>query len=222
MRRVLLEIYKSLFEHFGPQHWWPGESAFEIIIGAILTQNTNWNNVEKAVSNLKKANLLTPLKLYNLPISTLSELIRPAGYYNIKARRLKNFLHFLMEEYGGDLKRMLNQETFYLREQLLKIKGIGKETADSILLYAASKPIFVVDTYTYRILHRHNLVEEEASYDDLQALFMKHLDPDPVLFNEYHALLVRTGKIYCQKRPKCDNCPLKNLVEGTNDTQIYA
>ncbi len=203
-------IYKKLYSRFGPQHWWPGKSAFEIMVGAILTQNTNWQNVEKAIDNLKRQKLLQPQKLRALPQERLAALIRPAGYYNVKARRLKYFLNFLFDFYGGKIEKMRRQQFRYLRRQLLAVNGIGAETADSILLYALKKPIFVIDAYTRRMLFRHGLAQEGVDYDTLQNLFMRNLKNKVQLFNEYHALLVKLGKDFCLKRQgRCDRCPLK-------------
>jgi endonuclease-3 related protein len=207
----LLKIYELLYDRYGPQYWWPGESRFEIIIGAILTQNTNWQNVEKAISNLKSANLLSPQKLQKLQVEKLAELIRPAGYYNIKAVRVKNFLNWLFETRDGSLESVEQIDTATLREALLGIKGIGPETADSIALYAFNKPIFVVDAYTARVMTRHRLIESGAGYDALQELFMNGLEQDSKLFNEYHALLVRVGKDHCRKTARCPGCPLEEL-----------
>ncbi|CAK8716206.1 MAG: DNA-3-methyladenine glycosylase III [Candidatus Electronema aureum] len=207
---ALQEIYNRLLAHFGPQHWWPGDSPFEVMIGAVLTQNTNWCNVEKAIANLKAAELLSPAALSALPLETLAEYIRPAGYHNLKAARLKNLLALIKEQ--GGVEDLLNQPTTALRELLLAVKGIGPETADSIVLYAASKPIFVVDTYTNRILMRHELISEDSDYFQIQDLFMDNLKEDVALFNEYHALLVRVGKKFCGKsKPKCEDCPLNRL-----------
>jgi endonuclease-3 related protein len=207
----LTEIYQLLFDRFGPQHWWPGETQFEIITGAILTQNTSWANVEKAIANLKSANLLTPEKLYNLNTSQLAELIRPAGYYNIKANRLKSFLTWLFQNYDGRLKNLAGLDTDHLRIELLAIKGIGHETADSILLYAFDRPIFVVDAYTARVAVRHGLIEPDADYEQLRDLFQSNLPQDVRLFNEYHALLVRVGKEFCKPTANCPGCPLEKL-----------
>ncbi len=202
-------MYKKLYSYFGPQHWWPGDSPFEVMLGAILTQNTSWQNVEKAIRNLKKHKLLNPRKLYKLEQQKLASLIRPAGYYNIKAKRLKYFLDFLFQSYGGDIKRMSRVDKMVLRQELLSVNGIGPETADSILLYALNKPVFVVDAYTRRILLRHRLIKEGASYDEVQDLFTGNLKKDAKLFNEYHALLVRLGKDFClKKKGKCNICPL--------------
>lgn len=205
------EIYRRLFDFFGPQDWWPGETPFEIMVGAVLTQNTAWTNVEKAIGNLKDYDLLSFTALVSLPPPVLAEHIRPCGYYNLKAGRLQNLLHLIRDEFNGEVESFLAQDLTVLRQALLAVKGIGRETADSICLYAAAKPIFVVDAYTHRILSRHDLIlADEADYDEIQELFMDKLPEDPAMFNEYHALLVRLGKEYCKKsKPKCDACPLK-------------
>lgn len=206
---TLNKFYSSLFSAFGPQGWWPGKTRFEVIIGAILTQNTAWTNVEKAIRNLKSEKLLSPEKMRALPHDTLAAHIRPAGYFNIKAKRLRSFLDHLFERHNGSIDRLLKQETKALRCELLSINGIGPETADSILLYAGSHPEFVVDAYTKRILIRHGIVDEKAEYEDVKALFMSCLPQDVQLFNEYHALIVRTGKDFCRtKEPRCKECPL--------------
>ena len=214
---LLQQIHRRLFKAFGPQHWWPAETRFEVIVGAILTQNTNWGNVEKAINNLKKKRLLSPRCLRDVSQQTLASLIRPAGYFNIKTKRLKNFIHFFFKEYQGDLKKMAQEETAQLRRKLLSINGIGPETADSILLYALDKPVFVVDAYTKRVLYRHNLVDSRADYSAVQELFMKHLKADVKLFNEYHALLVRLGKDYCRTKPLCERCVLKDCRYSLKD-----
>jgi endonuclease-3 related protein len=211
-----LDIYNRLYERYGPQHWWPGETPFEIVLGAILTQNTNWKNVEKAIANLKNAGCLTPEKLNGLPIDELAELIRPAGYFNIKAQRLKNFLDWLFEKHDGILESLEPLALSTLREQLLAIKGIGPETADSICLYAFEKPIFVVDTYTARIFGRHGMIESPSGYEQIQESFHGELEHNVDLFNEFHALIVRVGKEYCKPKPTCDGCPLESLPHQTN------
>jgi len=216
----LAEIYQALFERFGPQHWWPGQTQFEIVTGAILTQNTSWANVEKAIANLKCANCLTPDALYSLDRGQLAELIRPAGYFNIKARRLKSFLGWLFDDYAGQLASLEAIETHQLRAELLAVKGIGPETADSILLYAFDRPVFVVDAYTARIAVRHHLIEPDAGYEQLQDLFQSNLQQDVQLFNEYHALLVQLGKNFCKPKPKCPGCPLRHLPH-TIDSDGY-
>lgn len=207
----LLAVYARLAQHFGPQHWWPGETPFEIMVGAVLTQNTSWTNAAQAISNLQAEGLLSVEALLALPDQALAERIVPCGYYNLKTRRLKNLLNLIGQNYDGRLENLFALELSELREALLAVKGIGPETADSIILYAAGKPIFVVDTYTHRILSRHQLIDEdEADYHQIQELFMEALPADPALFNEYHALLVQTGKNYCKKsRPLCDQCPLQ-------------
>ena len=209
--KKLTGIYRLLFDHYGPQYWWPGQGRFEIIAGAILTQNTNWRNVEKAIKNLKEAGCLGTEELYKMDIGMLAELIRPAGYYNIKAKRLKNFLDWLFENYDGDLDRLENLSGYELRSELLRIKGIGFETADSILLYAFDRAVFVVDTYTCRILGRHGFIEAPADYEQVRELLEDSLPADVELFNEYHALLVRLGKEYCKPKPQCGGCPLEAL-----------
>jgi len=208
----LNEIYEHLLEAYGPQHWWPAESPLEVLVGAVLTQNTNWQGVEKAMANLKRHNLLNPHKLQALPIEDLALLIKPAGYFNLKARRLKNLIEFMIEAYSGDLQTMGQTETGRLRQELLTINGVGPETADSILLYALQKPFFVVDTYTYRVMSRHGLIGEEVSYEELQGLFTQHMPLDVKLFNEYHALLVKVGKLHCRRKPRCQGCPLEPLL----------
>ncbi|MCE5186272.1 MAG: endonuclease III domain-containing protein [Planctomycetaceae bacterium] len=207
----LLDIYQRLYDAYGPQFWWPGESTIEIIVGAILTQNTSWSNVEKAIANLKNADCLSPQKLHTIAVEQLGTLIRPAGYYNIKAQRLKNFIHYLFERHSGDLDSLEALSAGTLREQLLAIKGIGPETADSICLYAFNKPIFVVDAYTARIFGRHGLLEPGWGYHQIQDLFHSGLEKDPVLFNEFHALIVHTGKEHCKPKPICKGCPLEEL-----------
>ena len=209
-KRILLELYSRLFEAFGPRYWWPGDSGFEVAVGAILTQNTAWRNVTKAIKNLKDKGLLSPEALYHVPVEDLASVIRPAGYYNIKAQRLKHFMQFLFRESSGNLDLLLAEDLDTLRSKLLSINGIGPETADSILLYAGNKTTFVVDTYTKRILFRHSLIPEEALYDEVRNFFMDCLEPDAAMFNEYHALLVHLGHAFClKKNPKCSGCPAK-------------
>jgi len=209
MKQKLNRIFGRLYSAFGAQHWWPAHSAFEVIIGAILAQNTNWANVEKAISVLKEKKLLSPKKLYPLKPEKLASLIKSAGYYNIKAVRLKNFLKFFFDTYAAKIKLMAASNLSILRRQLLAVNGIGQETADSILLYALNKPVFVVDAYTKRILLRHKLIKKEADYNQVQDIFMRNLKKDAKLFNEYHALLVKLAKDYCSKQnPKCEICPL--------------
>ena len=206
-----MKIYEVLFEAYGPQHWWPGETPFEVMIGAILTQNTSWKNVEKAIQCLKEKGVLDPRGIRQLKTSKLASMIRSSGYFRIKAERVKAFVDFLWEEYDGDIGKMEEEDWSDARERLLTVKGVGPETADSILLYGLRKPVFVVDAYTERILSRHRMISQKVSYDEIQRLFMNHLPHDEKLFNEYHALIVHVGKTLCKKTPKCGICPLKGI-----------
>ncbi|MFA6383839.1 MAG: endonuclease III domain-containing protein [Candidatus Omnitrophota bacterium] len=202
-------VYKRLAAHFGPQHWWPGDSAFEISVGAILTQNTNWSNAALAIANLKKERVLHPARLYKLGSRKTAQLIRPSGYYRLKTKRLRSFLRLVISSYGGSLMRMGRVPLPELRSELLTVNGIGPETADSILLYAFGKPSFVVDAYTKRIFSRHHLISDLETYDEVQSYCVERLPQDPGIFNEFHALIVRLGKEYCLKNnPKCNSCPL--------------
>ena len=208
-RGPLLQIYQRLFEHFGPQHWWPAETPFEVMIGAILTQNTAWSNVEKAIANLRTADTLTPQTLADLPQTQLEQLIRPAGFFRQKASRLKTLARLLETEYRGEIADLCSGELEVARARLLAFNGIGPETADSILLYACTRPTFVVDAYTRRLFSRLGLLEEDASYTEIRAQFMSGLPGEVALFNEYHALIVAHCKRYCRKRrPDCAACPL--------------
>ncbi len=207
----LEEIYRILFHAFGPQHWWPAETPFEVAVGAILVQNTNWKNTERAIANLKAKRLLSPTKLKEISVTKLAQAIKPAGYFNIKAKRLKNFIDFLFVAYGGDIKKMHVEGGPALRSKLLGVNGIGPETADSILLYALDKPFFVVDAYTQRIVSRHKILNGKLDYGRVQKLFTKNLPKDVRLYNEYHALIVRLAKDFCRTKPLCDKCPLKIL-----------
>lgn len=205
-------FYERMLAQLGPQHWWPAQTPFEVVVGAVLTQNTNWRNVERAIDNLRQAGVLSLTALTALPTEEMAQLIRPAGYFNIKAGRLHNLLYFIRDNFGDDLAAFLRQPVDALREQLLSVKGIGRETADSIVLYAADLPMFVVDAYTHRILLRHKLIDEEYDYPAIQELFMDNLPCEVPLYNEFHALLVKVGNIYCKKKnPDCDACPLKGL-----------
>lgn len=211
---VFLEVYELLLNHYGPQNWWPGETDFEIMVGAVLTQNTSWTNVTKAIANLQSLGLLSFNGLYSADIADIAEAIRPSGYYNVKARRLHNLLWMIFERYGGELAALLEDDTMSARENLLSVKGIGPETADAILLYCGHHPVFVVDAYTHRVFSRHNLVPDECDYHELQEYFTGSLPEDPQLFNEYHALIVNVGKDFCKKKtPLCDACPLKGVEE---------
>ena len=212
---TLISAYSKLYESYGPQGWWPGHGRFEMIVGAILTQNTAWSNVRKAIKNLKAGGCLSsPAKLHELETKKLARLIRPAGYYNVKAKRLRNFTKFLADRYAGSLARLSKLKTARLRQELLGVNGIGPETCDSILLYAFRRPVFVVDAYTKRIFSRHGFFAEDADYESVQNLFMKALPPDEGIFNEYHALIVRLGKVCCRKKPVCEKCPLKGLQKA--------
>jgi endonuclease-3 related protein len=211
-RSRLNAIYSKLYKAFGPQHWWPGETPFEVAVGAILTQNTNWGNVEKAIDNLKREGKLNASSIRKITPERLAAMIKPAGYFNVKAKRLKHFVEFLWEEYGGRMAKMKEEEMdVIMREKLLDVNGIGPETADSIILYALDKPVFVVDAYTKRVLSRHNIKDHDATYESFQELFHSNLKRDVRLFNEYHALLVRLAKEYCRTKPRCGECPLEGM-----------
>jgi endonuclease-3 related protein len=209
---TLAEIYDRLFAAYGPQHWWPGEYPLEVLVGAVLVQNAAWQNVKKAIDNLRREDLLDPRSLYELPVEELEEKIRPAGYFRVKARRVRNLLAFLVERYGGSLEAMFRTDLAELREQLLGVNGIGPETADSILLYAGGLPTFVVDTYTHRVFARHGWLGFDADYHQIKELFESGLPSDAPLYNEYHALLVRVGKEHCGTTPRCEGCPLAELL----------
>ena len=206
--KVLLIIFNLLLDRFGPQQWWPGDTQVEVIVGAILTQNTNWVNVEKAIINLKRAKALSIKTLASLSHNKLSALIKPSGYFNVKAVRLKNFIDYVSAEYHGSLKKMGREPVDKLRANLLSVNGIGPETADSILLYAFDKPSFVVDTYTKRVFSRLGLVSHDLEYAEVQLFFMDNLKTDVHLFNEYHALIVHLAKEHCKVKPACSGCPL--------------
>lgn len=211
-RQQLNDIYRRLFHRYGPQYWWPGETPFEVIVGAILTQSTAWANVEQAISNLKQAGILSLEGLRRIPDDRLAELIRPSGYFNAKARKLKAFVERVGNAHNGSLDELFASEIPDLRVELLSIHGIGPETADSIILYAAGKPVFVIDAYTQRIMDRLGLNPAPGKYQRLQSLFMDNLPLDERLFNEYHALFVRHGKDVCRKsRPDCPGCCLRDL-----------
>ncbi len=240
---ILSTIYQKLREYFGPRGWWPADTPFEVCVGAILTQNTSWNNVVKAIENLRIHNALECKAIYRMNHDELAQMIKPAGYFNVKARRLKNFVNLLEDKYGGSLENMFSLQPIklianrreesvrthcsthdihgsgtahidnakMLRQELLSVNGIGKETADSMILYAAGMPVFVIDVYTRRVLMRHNILHEKADYDEAQALFHDNLQADTSLFNDFHAQLVAVGNRFCRKTPKCDECPLKDL-----------
>jgi endonuclease-3 related protein len=209
---LLAEMYRRLEAAYGDQQWWPGETPFEVAVGAILTQNTAWANVEKAIANLERAALLEPAALARLSASEIAPLIKPAGYYNVKAGRLRAFLDFLWNEYYGDVAAMAREDLATVRPKLLAVRGVGPETADSILLYACGLPTFVVDAYTHRILHRHGLADEAAAYDELKELFEANVEADVASYKQYHALMVRVGRERCRRgEPRCAGCPLEGL-----------
>ena len=239
--RSIAPYYTALFRHYGPQNWWPARSRFEVIVGAYLTQNTNWSNVEKALSNLRRARLLTVNAMRQATLAELETLIRPSGYFRQKARKLKTFIAFLDQQYSGSLRRMFAQPTEKLRAELLALNGVGPETADSILLYAGNHPVFVVDAYTRRMLQRHGIISAKAGYEEIRSL-VEHVltsipaaslnmqkpgsdprhNPSPMSrasrnelaqhYNELHALIVRVGNHYCRKTAQCEGCPLQKLL----------
>ena len=212
-----MELFEALQKRYGARHWWPADTPFEVCVGAILTQNTNWGNVEKAIANLKREGLLSVDALWEIDQERLAELIRPSGFFNVKSARLKGFLGWFQERYGS-LDAMFSGDWRTLREELIAVKGIGPETCDSILLYAGGKPSFVVDAYTRRLFSRLGLVREEDDYHRVRALFMDTLPCDVALFNEYHALIVEQCKRHCKKKPSCDGCPLHGLCTLPHST----
>lgn len=215
MYEKLMEIYKRLYRHFGPRRWWPARTPFEVIVGAILTQNVGWRSAAIAIRNLKEADLLSLIGLLSCEESELAKLLRPARYHVQKARKLRAFCEVVEDEYGGDLGAFLSQDLKLLRPRLLSIYGIGPETADAIILYAAEKPIFVIDAYTHRIFHRLGYFNEKMSYQVMQCFFMEHLPLDVPLYNEYHAQIDALGHHTCFKRnPCCKGCPLADLCLG--------
>lgn len=210
---ILRSYYEAMLSRLGRRHWWPARSTFEVIVGAILTQNTSWSNVERAIANLRHEKLLALRSLERTRTSRLAKLIRSSGYFRQKARKLKSLVRFLRTEYGGSLNRMFQTATADLREKLLSLHGIGPETADSILLYAGNHPVFVVDAYTRRILERHEIIRPHATYEEIRQLFETNLTPSYPLYNEYHALLVAVGKEWCHtKNPRCSECPLEPFL----------
>ena len=209
---TLHEVYERLLQHYGPQHWWPADSPLEVMLGAILTQNTSWKNVEKALKNLREADLMDASRLLAVAPAELEELLRPAGYFRQKVARIRNLLKLLFDRYQGELTRMFATDLETLRQELLALNGIGPETADSILLHAAGKPSFVIDTYTNRVMKRHGWIEYEADYHAMKDHFESTLERDVALYNEFHALLVRVGNQHCRKTPDCENCPLQPLL----------
>lgn len=208
----LRAVYRALHRRWGPQRWWPARTRFEVIVGAILTQNTAWSGAERAVAALGRRRALTPRSLHALPRRELETAIRPAGAFRVKARRLRAFTAMLQREFGGSLDRLFARPTASLRARLLAVHGIGPETADAILLYAARRPVFVVDAYTRRFLERHRWLPHRAAYDDVAGLFTRALPADARTFNEYHALIVALAKDHCRARPRCDGCPLRRWL----------
>ena len=211
-RAALLAIYDTLFAAYGDQQWWPGDTPFEVMVGAVLTQNTAWGNVEKVIANLKAAGALSPEVMLALPDAELAELVRPSGYFNIKARRLKNFCRFLLEA-GGEAA-LAGLSTPALRAAVLAVNGVGPETCDDILLYAFDRPVFVIDAYTRRLLQRYGLATGKESYEALREGFEAALGPDVGLFQQYHALVVQHAKVSCANRPRCPACCLEEVCEG--------
>lgn len=210
---LLNSYYAALFAAYGRQHWWPGRTRFEVIVGAILTQNTSWSNVQLGIENLRRAHLLTVSAMASVPSTRLRQLIRPSGYFRQKTKTLKAFVRFLRTEYAGLLTQMFRTPTLTLRRQLLDVRGIGPETADCILLYAGKHPVFVVDAYTQRILERHGLIHSKADYEAIRASFERSIPADATLYNEFHALLVQAGKQFCRPGiPNCNQCPLHSLL----------
>jgi len=209
----MLRYYKAMSEALGPMHWWPAKSPFEVIVGAILTQSTAWGNVELAIENLRSAKMLTPAAILKISPSRLASLVRPSGYFRQKTRKLKSFARFLRDEYAGSLKRMFRTPTSELRGKLLAVHGIGPETADSILLYAGNHPVFVVDAYTHRIFGRHQITDGKPDYERVRSFFEAALPSHAPTLNEFHALIVNTGKNWCRKSvPRCTECPLRELL----------
>jgi endonuclease-3 related protein len=217
----LLRYYEAMSSALGPKRWWPARTPFEVIVGAILTQSTSWGNVELAIANLRSARILTPAALLRVPTSRLARFVRPSGYFRQKARKLKAFVRFLYAGYGGSLKKMFRTPTPELREKLLSVHGIGPETADSILLYAGNHPVFVVDAYTHRIFGRHGITDGKPDYETVRAMIETSLPPQAELFNEFHALIVNTGKNWCRKNaPRCEECPLRSMLPSNSPLSI--
>jgi len=206
------QVYQTLLGALGPQHWWPGESPWEVMIGAVLVQNTAWKNVERAIANLREADLVDPRRLLVPPAEELAELVRPAGYFRLKTKRLRSLMEFVVQRYDGSLEALRNADWRQLRAELLGVHGIGPETADSILLYALEHPVLVVDTYTHRVFARHGWIGYEADYHQLQEYLTSELPVDAAIYNELHALLVNVGHHYCRRQPECDDCPLRDLL----------
>ena len=217
---ALRRLYDALHAVYGEQPWWPADSRFEIVVGAVLTQNASWSNVEKAIGRMKSAGLMSLPALLESSHEHLAETIRPSGYYNIKARRLRNLCLFL--DQAGGLEAFANGPLQDQRAALLGVNGVGPETADDILLYALDRPVFVIDTYTRRLLQRYRLARGDEAYEDLRALFERALDADPYLYQQYHALIVMHGKQTCRKLPRCDRCPLAGGCQGADPEQGWS
>ena len=209
---ILLRFYEALFARYGPQHWWPADSTNEVVIGAILTQNTSWSNVEKAIASMREYDCLEFSELHRIEVDELAQVIKSAGTFRVKAKRLKAFVSWLFERYEGDLEQALSGDLHSRRRELLSISGIGPETADAILLYAGRRLTFVVDAYTHRVLRRHRIIEGCASYDQVKSLFENSVPEDVQMYNEYHALLVELGKKHCKTKADCSECPLRHLA----------
>ncbi len=214
LRRRLLRLYTALDARYGPQDWWPAQSRFEVAVGAVLTQHTAWTGVARAIGNLRAARRLGPRRLRQLSLPRLGRLIRPAGSWRLKARRLRALAIFFLERAGGRLERLRGAPLEALRAQLLAVPGIGPETADAILLYALDRPVFVADAYTRRVLSRHRMVPADIGYEAHRRLLEAQLPGDPALFNELHALLVAVAKSHCRARPRCEGCPLRFDLRG--------
>lgn len=215
-KNPVFDFYRTLLNFYGTQNWWPGESTLEILTGAILTQNTSWLNVEKAITKLKNASLLNLKSLYSVDICLLAELIKPSGFYRIKSYRIKNLVKYIYDIYDGDMDKMALKDSLSLRKELLAVNGVGEETADAILLYGFNKPFFVVDKYTRRILSRHRLVTKKSNYQQVQKYIMGSIPSDVFIYNNFHAMLVLTGKRFCKTKPLCHNCPLNHFSETSS------
>lgn len=213
-RQRLLSIFDILLGAYGKRNWWPGETPLEVIVGAVLTQNTSWKNVEKAISRMKESGAMDVKRLYTIGEAELADIIRSAGFFNIKTKRLKNIVKVIYEQFGGMVDGFSDIDTASLRSLLLKVNGLGPETVDSILLYALERPVFVVDAYTKRFLANHGLYVDSTDYHDIQRYFHDNLPTDRYLFNEFHALIVILCQTCCRKRALCDNCPLRADVDG--------
>jgi endonuclease-3 related protein len=208
--KTVKNIYQTLLKHYGPQHWWPGDTPFEVMVGAILTQRTSWRNVEQAIKNLKKAGLMTADSIAGSSVDKIRSLVRPSGFYNVKAERLFSLARYLNENYDSP-EDIFKNDIQDVREELLGLRGIGKETADSMILYAGNNPIFVVDAYTKRMCERLDIPVKSLDYDDLQSYFQEAMPKDANIYKEFHALIVIHGKEMCKTRPVCKGCPLQSI-----------